>query len=490
MTGPPSRRAAPPLAPILIVLGLLGPMHLSASWNSIENVIPQEPLFNRLDFHRLSTTTSSNDPAPLIQAPPEPLMKITRRYQKSDLGNISISIMAEYERLSPKTSFDPLDSPVFETISKKKVLFLTQNLGSGKVQHVFLDGLQRSDYIDLVNVVSLNVTSTYVDYGEDLWIDDSPSPECWNEALLRYATQQQLPNITRHVPILQLDNKDFPMLQTCSKLIPVVGGKHNIRYAKRSIVQGRQFNWTTRWVDHGFYSNNTGRELTGGPILHSPYTVRTDHVVALARILAGTKFSSPVDYEPKQWDVAHFWRKGNYPVSHLRNQIADVCKDLDETVLPSGRKLKAYCKIVGNRGTAGRRSVNEQYLIKLLKSRIVIVTQRDQWEDHYRLMEALAGGVMVVADMMLSLPKGLVDRESVVLFRSKKELHDVITYYVDHENERRRIAQKGWEIAMGRHRSWHRMEELLFGQPLTDIDNPYGPYRKEALVWSSLVPNM
>ena len=222
--------------------------------------------------------------------------------------------------------------------------------------------------------------------------------------------------------------------------------------------------------------------------MHSPYTVRTDQVHVWAGILNRTKFRSPVDYEPKQWDVAHFWGKGNDPVSHLRNQITDICKGLDGTVLPSGRKIKAYCNLAGNRGTPGRRKVNEQYLTKILKSRIVIVTQRDQWEDHYRLMEALAGGAMVVADMMLSLPKGFVDRESLVLFRSKQELLDVITYYVDHDHERRHIAQKGWEIAMGRHRSWHRMEELLFGQPLTDVDNPYGPYRKGAVALRPLLP--
>ena len=27
---------------------------------------------------------------------------------------------------------------------------------------------------------------------------------------------------------------------------------------------------------------------------------------------------------------------------------------------------------------------------------------------------------------------------------------------------------------MGWHRSWHRLEELLFGQPLTNEDKPYG----------------
>ena len=100
-----------------------------------------------------------------------------------------------------------------------------------------------------------------------------------------------------------------------------------------------------------------------------------------------------------------------------------------------------------------------------------MVTQRDEWEDHYRLMEALSCGAMVVSDVMLAPPFGLMDRENVVYFRNLTHLKDVVTYYLNHDQERIEIARKGWELAMGRHRSWHRLEELLFGCPQTSVHN-------------------
>ena len=140
--------------------------------------------------------------------------------------------------------------------------------------------------------------------------------------------------------------------------------------------------------------------------------------------------------------------------------------------------MRVHTGLAGARGTEGRRNVQERYVQKMMESRIVVVTQRDKWEGYYRLMEALASGSMVVADFMLSLPKGLVDRESVVLFRSEQELKDVLLYYNRHEDKRREIARRGWEIAFGRHRSWHRMEDLLFGMPLTDVGKPNDSYKK------------
>ena len=87
--------------------------------------------------------------------------------------------------------------------------------------------------------------------------------------------------------------------------------------------------------------------------------------------------------------------------------------------------------------------------------------------DHYRLFEALAAGPLVVADLMLAPPKGLVDRENIVFFRTVEELPQIWEYYLTHEQERIAIANRGWELSYTRHRAWHRMEELLFGQPLT-----------------------
>mgnify|MGYP002173386837 CR=1 FL=1 len=97
----------------------------------------------------------------------------------------------------------------------------------------------------------------------------------------------------------------------------------------------------------------------------------------------------------------------------------------------------------------------------------MVVAQRDAWEDHYRLFEGIVGGALVMTDPMLSLPDGYVDRENIVIYKSTDELRQLIVYYLEHTEERLDIARKGWNLAMSRHRTYHWMEELFFGQPLT-----------------------
>ena len=85
------------------------------------------------------------------------------------------------------------------------------------------------------------------------------------------------------------------------------------------------------------------------------------------------------------------------------------------------------------------------------------------WEDHYRLFEALCSGALVMTDRMLSLPEGLQDGVSLVEFSSIDELKAKVLHYLRNSNERIAIATRGKRIAMERHRSWHRMEEVVFG---------------------------
>lgn len=87
--------------------------------------------------------------------------------------------------------------------------------------------------------------------------------------------------------------------------------------------------------------------------------------------------------------------------------------------------------------------------------------------DHYRLMEALACGPLVVADRMLAPPKGLIHNHTIVFFDDVHELPHLIQYYLEHEELRLSIAERGWKLVMSQHRAWHRIEELLFGEPLT-----------------------
>jgi hypothetical protein len=116
-----------------------------------------------------------------------------------------------------------------------------------------------------------------------------------------------------------------------------------------------------------------------------------------------------------------------------------------------------------------------EYVQELIGTKIVVVAQRDEWEGHLRLLEALASGALVIADKALAMPNGLHDRKSIVLYDSALSLKEAIMYYLNPKNDKERlsIARRGWETAMGRHRSWHRVEEIIFGKPLTQVDRPF-----------------
>ena len=114
-----------------------------------------------------------------------------------------------------------------------------------------------------------------------------------------------------------------------------------------------------------------------------------------------------------------------------------------------------------------RTAVQNEYVKTLVSSKIVVVSQRDLWEDSYRLMEALVSGAMVMTDPMLTLPTGLVDRESIVVYQSLEDLPVLVTYYLTNEAERSDIAQRGHHVALSLHRPHHWMERLFFGKVVT-----------------------
>jgi spore maturation protein CgeB len=117
----------------------------------------------------------------------------------------------------------------------------------------------------------------------------------------------------------------------------------------------------------------------------------------------------------------------------------------------------------------GRTKVSKNYLEALLTTKIVVVAQRDMWEDHYRLFEAISCGALVMTDPMLSLPDELVDGENIIVYHSLDHLRKLVHYYLDpaRNDERLQIAHAGWKLAISRHRTYHWMEELFFGQRIS-----------------------
>ena len=70
----------------------------------------------------------------------------------------------------------------------------------------------------------------------------------------------------------------------------------------------------------------------------------------------------------------------------------------------------------------GRNKAQELYVATMLQYKIVVVCQRDLWEGHYRVMEALAGGAMVMKDPIHPLPFRIEDSTEVIVYRSLAEL--------------------------------------------------------------------
>jgi len=119
------------------------------------------------------------------------------------------------------------------------------------------------------------------------------------------------------------------------------------------------------------------------------------------------------------------------------------------------------------------------YVESLASSRIVVVTQHDEWEGHWRLLEGMASGALVLSDAIVALPVGLVNGTNVVLYASVDNLRRLVAHYLQHDEERLRIARQGLEYALGSQRTWHQLERVLFGRPLTNARDPFADAPKK-----------
>jgi hypothetical protein len=241
----------------------------------------------------------------------------------------------------------------------------------------------------------------------------------------------------------------------------------SLRHVKRSIVDGRVCSRSSGSCEPGsigVYPNHT--------VVHGNYAVRLDVYNAIQSVLLSQSHESVFD-TVRPMDVSHFWQIHHY-YSYLRNTVNYVLANRTEgtALAQHGNKnsaVRTFCGILGQFMKIGRNLASIEYAHALLSTKITVVAQRDNWEDHYRLMEATVSGSMIICDPMVTLPKGLKDGESVVFFHSSEDLHSKILYYLLHDEERERIARRAHAVSVGRHMPWHRMEDFVFGRPLTNV---------------------
>lgn len=80
-----------------------------------------------------------------------------------------------------------------------------------------------------------------------------------------------------------------------------------------------------------------------------------------------------------------------------------------------------------------------------------------------RVMQALAAGGAALAHQWFKGMEhlGLVDGQTVIVWKTFEELGEKIRYYLNHEDERRRIAEAGERLAIERHSFQARVDELM-----------------------------
>jgi hypothetical protein len=58
--------------------------------------------------------------------------------------------------------------------------------------------------------------------------------------------------------------------------------------------------------------------------------------------------------------------------------------------------ISTFAALAGEAKQTGQSQVHLEYGRRLLQSKIVVVAQKDEWEDRYRLMEGLASRALVL----------------------------------------------------------------------------------------------
>ncbi|KAL7553791.1 hypothetical protein ACHAWF_017122 [Thalassiosira exigua] len=252
-----------------------------------------------------------------------------------------------------------------------------------------------------------------------------------------------------------------------SGIIDIVG-EQNLHCHKRSLVKGRRIVEVKKGVP---VILNGKMDQYNFHVNRMPYAVRTDIVEGVARVLnisygiKGYPTNTTLNLATlnRSLDVAHYWplnrgskKVSNEPIAKLRFHVS---KAIDEHAKehnknPNKPNISALIDVQGHTAKVGRNKAQDNYIQSMLEHKIVVVSQRDKWEGHYRLMEALASGALVMTDPMLSLPYGLEEGENVVVYRDMADLKQKIRHYLDNDSARINIASKGWAEAMNRHRSW------------------------------------
>ena len=172
----------------------------------------------------------------------------------------------------------------------------------------------------------------------------------------------------------------------------------------------------------------------------------------------------------RPYDVAHFWKVGNDDnhTSVIRDAVTDVVRSLgaNDALGKEPSTMNTFADHFGEElGSFKSINVTCPLAREMLRYKILVVAQKDNYEGHYRLMDALLSGALVMTDPMSHLPLFLENGTNVVVYRSPADLRRLLNFYLRNENEAERIeiGRKGREIALRHHSPAAWVERMVFG---------------------------
>lgn len=180
----------------------------------------------------------------------------------------------------------------------------------------------------------------------------------------------------------------------------------------------------------------------------------------------------PNEHRPVELSVQEKQHYGNdivfvgsyYP---NRAELFEKLVNFDLGIWGSGwEKLEAKSKL--RRCVKASHTPPSEWLKIYSASKIVLVTHYQDPEKRFhvyqaspKIFEAMACGAFTVSDNQRDVFSLFKDGEHLVRFDNPGELVKKIKYYLDHSEERERIAMQGREEVLKNHTYEHRIEKLL-----------------------------
>jgi hypothetical protein len=458
----------------LMILSLLRPMESTTPNIRSDRLYEYDtpPIDNKQRPTSTSTDVriSEEEETPLIRSPPKKSINAKSLPQNPQLDEDMHSLLSSYDASIFPVLPDYKPS-AFAPLAVKFLVDVTKSIDSQS--KFLLDGLERSHYTRIVELVfqnrlelktvQIDTLKTKPDSEPYIWMVDWASLNRDCHALERVVLQQPQQR-QQPLAVVLVDFSASDRQVTCPKL-QLATTTLTTRLVKLQIVHGRHYDGT--WINTGTIVPNQGRAISSGPVLHGNMVVRELMVQAI--VIHNNVTSS----RKRNIDVATFWNEGD--VSHysrLRRHVTSLVQALHKTKTGT-RTIKAHVGVlVNNQDGMEQGNIQLDYVQQLLDSKLVVVTQRDEWEDHLRLYDSLASGALILTDHMHTLPAGFANTTNIVVYDSLQSLQRLIRYYLHPDNSKKRqaIAKKGLKLAMSRHRSFHRIEQILFGKAMTLTD--------------------